>query len=112
MSYPVNILPRAQQDLHECFDWIAAFSEDAALRWYQAFLHGLARVSHGPLNYALIPEASRLRAPVRVFVFSTNPRRKYQGVFIVTDDEVQVLRVRGPGQAPLRADELGISIPD
>ncbi len=110
MIHPVNILPRAQKDVFDCYDWIAQFSAAAADRWYQAFLVAVEQVSHGPSSYPLVPEASRLAAPIRVFVFQDNPRRRYHGLFLVTDGEVQVLRVRGPGQGPLTEDELGIEI--
>lgn len=111
MTYPINVLPRAQKDILDCYQWIAQYSGDAAERWYQAFLRAVEQLGHGPMSYALAPEAVRLAAPVRVFVFHDNPRRRYHGVFIVRDGAVHVLRVRGPGQGPLTEDELGIELP-
>jgi plasmid stabilization system protein ParE len=110
VSYVVNILPRAERDLYECHAWIASFSEDAARRWYTAFNESLDRVCRGPLSYALAPEAARLKAPIRVFVFFANSARRYHGLFVVQENEIQVLRVRGPGQPPVQSDEIGIVI--
>ncbi len=43
----------------------------------------------------------------RPFFFKTPHGRTYRGVFTIVDDEIRVLRVRGPGQPSLEPDELG-----
>jgi hypothetical protein len=43
---------------------------------------------------------------VRQVLFKTKRGRAYRAVFHVEGNDVYLLRVRGPGQAPIRPDDL------
>lgn len=106
MSFHVRIVPRAERDVQQIFDWLAARSADGALRWWDAFELAAAKLSENPLGYGLAPENELADTELRQFLLKTRRGRIYRGVFRVSGDEVQILRVRGPGQPPLQADEL------
>ena len=57
-------------------------------------------------GYGLAPEDEFTDAKLQQFLFKTRRGRTYRGVFVVVDNEVRILRIRGPGQPPLEADEL------
>ena len=52
------------------------------------------------------PENSLTADTLREFSFKTRRGRSYRAVFTVVGDELRLLRIRGPGQAPLSEDEL------
>lgn len=43
---------------------------------------------------------------LRQALFKTPRGRVYRAVFFIEGDQVFILRVRGPGQAPVRPDDL------
>ena len=61
-----------------------------------------------PERYGLAAEDELSPLKIQQFLFKTPQERTYRGVFVVVDEEVRVLRVRGPGQAKLNADEMHI----
>lgn len=106
MTYRLKILPRAERDLQEMYDWIFDRSEAGAARWYAAFHDAASRLLSNPHAPARAPEDGLSDHPIRQFLFKTRRGRVYRAVYAVIDDEVRILRVRGPGQPDLTADEL------
>jgi plasmid stabilization system protein ParE len=106
MSLTVRILPRAEHDVRHIFDFIADKSPDGALRWWDVFQKSAANLAINPTSYTLAPESGIGGYELRQFLFKTRRGRTYRGIFTVVGSEIRILRVRGPGQAPLEADEL------
>ena len=68
----------------------------------------MQRVVEHPRRFPLAPENSLATlGEVRQFLFKTRRGRTYRAVYVIMDDEVRILRVRGPGQPPLTDDEMG-----
>lgn len=59
--------------------------------------------------YPLAPENEIVTCELRQVIFKTRAGRRYRFVFTVVDDEMRILRVRGPGQPGLTADEMDAS---
>ena len=78
MTLCLNILPGAEQDAQHIFDHISKRSLQGASAWWFAFEDA----------------------------FKTRHGRSYRFVFTRVGDELRILRVRGPGQPPLQADEM------
>jgi plasmid stabilization system protein ParE len=106
VNYRLEIHPRAERDAQRIFDWLAARSPAGANRWWTAFRDAAARVLAQPNGYGLAPEAEQVEYELRQFLFKTRRGNTYRGLFVVVDVEVRLLRVRGPGQPPVEADEL------
>jgi len=106
MSLTLRILPRAERDAQAIFEYIDARSPDGAMRWWHAFEKAAHELPKNPERYGFAPENHLSEFEVRQFLFKTPHGRTYRGVFVVIDNQVRVLRVRGPGQAKLRADEM------
>jgi plasmid stabilization system protein ParE len=106
MPYTVRSLPRAEFDAQQIYDWIRDRSPDGAVQWWQAFLDACERLRHQPTGFSLAPEADLSGRDIRHTLFKTRRGNVYRALFTVADDEVLILRVRGPGQPPLQPDEL------
>lgn len=104
--YRLKILPRAQEDVAVIYSWLHARSPLGAARWIQAFEVATSRIAESPLEFALAPEAVILNQSVRQVLFKTPKGRTYRAAFLIADDVISVLRVRGPGQPPLASDEI------
>jgi plasmid stabilization system protein ParE len=107
MTFQLRILPRAEGDVQHIFDYIHKRSPDGAVRWWEAFQLSAQLAAMHPFRYALSSENVLSSMELRQFLFKTRRGRTYRAVFVVVGDEVRILRVRGPGQAPLTPEELG-----
>jgi len=106
MRLTLRILPRAEQDAQAIFAYISSRSSDGAIRWWHAFEKAAGDLPKSPERYGLAPENHLSEFKIRQFLFKTPHGRTYRGVFVVIGSQVRVLRVRGPGQAKLSADEM------
>lgn len=104
----LRILPRAERDVQHIFDYIQQRSEAGARHWWDAFQFAAGKLVENPERFGYAPENSLTQLPLRQFLFKTRRGRTYRGIFTVVEDEVRILRVRGPGQAPLENDELPV----
>jgi plasmid stabilization system protein ParE len=105
--YRVVILRRADADTNAIYVWLAKRSVAGAGRWYRAFLNAAASLSNNPFRCGSAPESVAVGYDVRQHLFKTPRGRKYRLLYLVTGDEVRVLRIRGPGQAPVTGADLG-----
>lgn len=106
MKLQLVILPRAERDLEAIFCYIAERNSEGAFRWLEAFKSASAKTVDFPESYALAPEHHDNDREIRHFFFRTKRGHIYRGLFIIVEDELRVLRVRGKGQPPLTDDEL------
>jgi plasmid stabilization system protein ParE len=106
MSRTLRILDRAQADMDAIFNWLAPRSVSGAFAWYLAFRRAVDRIGETPEIHGEAAESRRLGRPLRQALFKTRRGRTYRIVFEVFETEVILLRVRGPGQAPLRRRDL------
>jgi plasmid stabilization system protein ParE len=102
MSYRVVLLARARLDVARIYDWIADRSTEGAQRWFDQFEKATVTLETNPFIAPLAPESGSFDIEVRQILFRTRSGNRYRAVFTVVDDEVRILRVRGPGQPPLR----------
>src|SRR5262245_20211166 len=107
MSRTVRIVERASTDVDEIFNWLAPQSVQGAVSWYLGFRRAVDRIGESP---ELHSEALRnLTGCAETYVkryFKTRRGRTYRIVFEVSETDVIILRVGGPGQAPLRRRDL------
>lgn len=101
MSFTVRILPRAEEDATALFIWISERSTDGAHAWLKAFELVVSQLEENPYAFGLAPESGLRDFELRQFLFRTRRGRTYRGVFTIQLNSIYVLRVRGPGQAPL-----------
>jgi plasmid stabilization system protein ParE len=100
MGFRVKVLRRASRELDAIAAWIKERSVRGAARWLKAFEAAIARSSDSPLTCSLAPE-SEGAVEVRQVFFKTPRGRRYRALFVVVDNEIRILHIRGPDQAPL-----------
>ena len=106
MSLQLRILPRAERDIDRTIVWILKHDPDAAARWLRAFEVAADRIASQPQSYSLAPEDEFIDREIRQFFFRTRRGRNYRALFTIVGEEIQVLRVRGPGQDILEPIDL------
>ncbi len=106
MSPTVRILERARADVDGIFAWLARRSVRGAIAWYLAFRGAVEKIAAAPDLLAEAPESGPLGRPLRQSSFKTRRGRLYRIVVELSDVEIIILRVRGPGQARLRGRDL------
>ncbi len=107
MTLRLTIFPRAEQDAEKIVDWIGERSLRGANHWFSALQVAMREVLENPFRYALAPENELVNCDLRQFLFKTRQGNIYRGLFVIFDEEVRILRIRGPGQPPLSPDEIG-----
>jgi plasmid stabilization system protein ParE len=106
MNRSLRIVERARTDVDAIFSWLVRRSVQGAISWYLAFKGAVARVAAAGETYGLAPEGERFARDLREALFKTRRGKNYRIVFEISDTEIVILRVRGPGQALLRRRDL------
>jgi plasmid stabilization system protein ParE len=106
MKYNVLALRRAEADIRGIVRWIARRSPQGAASWLDALEEVLGYLADHAGSCAAAAEAAECGIPIKQSLFATRRGRTYRAIFIITGNQVRILRVRGPGQPPLLEDEL------
>jgi plasmid stabilization system protein ParE len=106
MSRTLRIVERARSDVDDIFNWLVPRSVLGAISWYLAFRQAIEKVASAPESFAEAAESHPLGRQLCQTLFKTRRGRLYRIVFEVSDTEIMILRVRGPGQSPLRRRDL------
>ena len=91
--YQVIILPAAERDIGEAYEWLAGQDAEAAIRWYNRLLEVIFSLDTFPERCPHAPESEFLNSEIRE-IFHGRRRHKYRILFTVSEGEVHVLHVR------------------
>lgn len=94
----VRLDDEAQRNVEAIYEWVAERSPSGANRWYASLLTALHQLASDAERYAEAPESHRFSETIRNLAFRMRSGRVYRLLFTVSNDEVHVLFVRGPGQ--------------
>jgi hypothetical protein len=106
VKFTVVVLRRAKVDAQGIYDWIAERSEQGAAQWARVYGEALLALRGNPDQHAISPESDALGISIRQSLFKTRRGRTYRLLYQIIGGEVRVLRVRGPGQAPITQDDV------
>ena len=106
MSRALRIVERARTDVDDIFNWLVRRSVRGAISWYMVFRRAVEKIVASPEMFAEAPESGPLGRQLRQSLFKTRRGRVYRIVFELSDAEIILLRVRGPGQPGLQRREL------
>ena len=106
MSFTVRELPKATQDKTSIFRWLHARSPKGAAAWLDAYDATVDRLRQSAASFSEAAENRDCEFDVRQALFKTRRGRVYRVLFFVEGDHAFILRVRGPGQAPVIPDEM------
>mgnify|MGYP001040958959 CR=1 FL=1 len=108
MTFQVHELRRAQADVRSIARWLAERSPPGARAWLRAYDEMVKRLEQQASSCGPAYERNDCEFDVRQALFKTRRGRVYRALFFIEGQEVYILRVRGPGQAPVKPDDLGI----
>jgi len=91
--YQVIILPAAERDIGEAYEWLAGQDAEAAIRWYNRLLEVIFSLDTFPERCPHAPESEFLNSEIRE-IFHGRRQHKYRILFTVGENEVYVLHVR------------------
>ncbi len=106
MNRHVVILERAEADIRRIFGWLYRRSPRGAENWLAALESARTQLAEAAEQCSHAHEGGKLRLNIRQLFFKTPRGRRYRIVFDIHENTVAVLRVRGPGQAPLRRRDV------
>jgi hypothetical protein len=89
-------------------NWLAERSTDGAARWFDRYLAMLKELPDQAEQCAFAPEAGSLGLGLRQVLFKTRKGHSYRSLFVIEDEVVELLAVRGAGQDLVTAEELGL----
>jgi plasmid stabilization system protein ParE len=103
MAYRVKLMPRAQRDLSEIYDWIGAESSNAAFAWYRRLRESIGTLGNSPRPCPISPEDPNLRH----LLYGEKPH-VYRVIYRVLEKQrqVHVLHIRHGARRAFKAKEL------
>lgn len=106
MTHFVSVQPRALEDIDAIHLWLCQRSLLGAKSWLASLLGALNDLQIHPHSYAAAAESKKFDREVKQCLFKTRHGRRYRILFIIVGSNVQVLRVRRPGQRPVRRADI------
>jgi len=106
VTFTVYELPKAKFDKRRIFEWLFERSPSGAAAWLDAYDEMVDRLRTAAESFPEAHENSDLDLDVKQVLFKTRRGRIYRAVFHLDDQNVYILRVRGPGQAPVSEVDL------
>jgi plasmid stabilization system protein ParE len=98
MAFEVVLLRQAQADFDNILAWFTEKAPNSLHKWFDSYERILNRLEHDPLAFTLAPEDEVLKSSIRQALFWTGGGYVYRLLFVIADNEVRVLHIRGPGQ--------------
>ena len=105
-DYQVKFSRRANQDVADILNWLRQRSVQGARRWLEALEQIETRLRASPEGFGLAEESDTFKEPVRQALFRTKHGNTYRVLFVVREDTVTLLCVRGPGQPPFKPSDM------
>lgn len=102
MSHTLVIQARAKRDIHRIVTWIRKRSATGSQRWVNSLAKATNSILDNPSGLPLASELPLQELRVREKLFKTRAGLTYRILFLIDGDIVYVVRVRGPGQSPVR----------
>src|SRR5579859_7370973 len=106
MKFAVYELPKACWDNRDIFEWLFERSPRGATAWLDAYDRMIGRLTAVADTMPRAQEANGLDLEVNEILFKSARGRFYRAVFHLDGGNVYILRIRGPGQAPIASDDL------
>jgi plasmid stabilization system protein ParE len=107
MAFRIVIMPQAERDIREAFEYINERAPEAAFRWYSGIRQAISKLDDLPVTYATAPEATKLGYPIHQTHFGKRSG-VYRIVFRRLDDEkeIHVIAVRHGARDEIEPSDL------
>ncbi len=91
--FHVIILPSAERDIVEAYEWMAGKDAEAAICWYNRLLEVIFSLDTFPERCPFAPESDFFNSEIREILHGRR-QHKYRILFTMGEGEVHVLHVR------------------
>jgi len=106
MKYGLTVLQPAKEDIDQIRRWLAGYSPAGASSWYGILDETVRALKNDPEQSELAPESRDFGREIRHRLFKTRRGKPYRVVYTIVGNQIRVLLVRGPGQAPLTTEDV------
>ena len=103
-TFRVELSTRAEFELDEAANWIAALAPEAASRWYWGIISAIGSLSAFPRRCSLANEHANFPYELRQLLYGRT--RSYRAVFTIHEEVVTVLAIRHAKQADLLPEDV------
>lgn len=106
MKFNVTTLPKADADIFAISSYLYDRSPQGSAAWLNALDDAIEHLGGHAGSYGRAAEGDSFDIDVKQLFFRTRRGHNYRMLYTILDDEVSILRVRGPGEAEVQAPEL------
>ena len=107
MTFDIHELPKAKSDKRHILEWLLERSPRGGRAWLKAYDDALVTLGkHSDSFGEALENKDCPLLEVKQTFFKTRRGRVYRLLYFIEGTDVYVLRVRGPGQAPVDPEEL------
>jgi len=106
MKFNVKALRKAEADVRSITKYLYERSPQGAAAWLDAYRQARTRLASNADRCGQADEDEHFDIDVKQALFKTRRGRIYRMLFTIVGNEVRILRIRGPGQAPVVAQDL------
>ncbi len=110
MKFHVKALRKAEADVRSIAEYLYKRSPQGAAAWLDAYRQARTRLASDADRCGRAEEDEHLDIDVKQVLFKTRRGRIYRILFTIVGNEVRILRVRGPGQAPLVGKDVDTTL--
>lgn len=103
----VRLAPRADKDFLTIAAWIAERSRSGVDAWLEAYERAEQTIGTRPFACSLAHESAKLGRELYETTFGTRNGARYRIVFVIREEEIVIVRIRGAGQQDL--DQADVS---
>jgi plasmid stabilization system protein ParE len=103
--YQVIILPSAEREITEVYDWLTERNEEAAADWNLTLFDVILSLETFPERCPLAPESRFFEREIRQIIHGRR-QHKYRILFSVSDRLVEILHVRHGSRLSLGETEI------
>ncbi len=106
MRYSVQVTRDAERELRIIIRWLRERSQSGAEAWLRRWAEVLDELSNSPESFGIAPEDEETEDCIQQAIFRTRKGLPYRALFLVREETVFVLHVRGSGQDRIAPEDL------
>ncbi len=102
MVYRVRILPGALQDARNYYEFIAGYSPEIAVKWFEGLFLVVDSLETMPMRCPIAPETTLIGQEVRCLVYQKN----YRILYTIEGDVVRIYHIRHTSQDLISSEDF------
>jgi plasmid stabilization system protein ParE len=104
MAFQVRTTKQAEAQIEATYQWLSQSNPTYADQWFRGLMNTIATLQEKPLRCSLARESRTLPEEVRQLLYGKG-RHRYRILFVVREETVHVLYVRGTAQDDLTEED-------